>query len=229
MTENEDLRSTDDEPLDPAAMLALVEDQRRSVVGQIASFVPVILTMWGIVWLVGFGSLWLISGLAPAFALPVPVAVSIFVALLVAAIVVSAVLGARSGRGRRGNRAEAFSGIVYGVSWMVGGLAIVAFAQGLAYNGMPAALATVFYPVAYALFAGLMYVMSAALWRAVPMLVLGLWTILVAVAAPFFGVPTHYLVLALGCGLGFLVLAVVSSVHLARLRARAAGVEAGRG
>ena len=229
MTENEDRRSSDDEPLDPAAMLALVEDQRRSVVGQIASFVPAILTMWGLVWLVGFGALWLIDGLAPAFALPIPLAVSIFVVLLVTAIVVSAVLGARSGRGRRGNRGEAFSGIVYGVTWTVGGLAIVGFAQGLSFNGMPASLATVFYPVAYALFAGIMYVMSAALWRAVPMLVLGLWTIVVAVAAPFFGVPTHYLVLALGCGLGFLVLAVVSSVHLARLRARAAGTEVGRG
>ena len=229
MTDNEDLPSTDDEPLDPAAMLALVEDQRRSVVGQIAAFVPVILTMWGIVWLVGFGCLWLIDGLAPAFALPLPIAVSIFVVLLFSAIAVSAILGARSGRGRRGNRAEAFSGIVYGVSWAVGGLAIVGFAQGLSYNGMPAGLATVYYPVAYALFAGLMYVMSAALWRAVPMLVLGLWTIVVAVAAPFFGVPTHYLVLALGCGLGFLVLAVASSVHLARLRSRAAGTELGRG
>ncbi|WP_127819596.1 hypothetical protein [Microbacterium sp. CPCC 204701] len=229
MAENEDHLSTDDEPLDPAGMLALVEDQRRSVVGQIASFVPAILTAWGIVWLIGFGTLWLIDGLAPAFALPVPLAVSIFIVLLAAAILVSAVLGARSGRGRRGNRGEAFSGIVYGATWAVGSLAIVGFAQGLLYNGMPAGLFSVFYPVAYALFAGIMYVLSAALWRAVPMLVLGLWTLAVAVAAPFFGAPTHYLVLALGCGLGFLALAVASSIHLARLRARATGNEARRG
>ena len=230
MTDKEDLASTDDdEPLDPAAMLALVEDQRRSVVGQIASFVPAVLTAWGVVWLVGFGSLWLIDGLAPAFALPLPLAVSIFAALLAAAIAVSAVLGARSGRGRRGNSAEAFSGIVYGATWAVGGIAVVGFGQGLSFNGMPAGLAAAFYPVAYALFAGIMYIMSAALWRAVPMLILGLWTVMVAVAAPFFGTPTHYLVLALGCGLGFLALAVVSSVHLARLRARSTAKADGRG
>ncbi len=221
MTTSHDSTGPDDEaPLDPAAMLALAEDQRRSVEGQLASFVPVIVTAWGVAWLVGFGCLWLIDGLAPAFALPLPVAVGIFVALLAGAIVLSAVLGIRSGRGMRGNTGEAFTGIVYGCTWTVGSLAIVGFAQGLIFNGMSPELANVFYPIAFVMFAGIMYILSAALWRAVPMLFLGVWTLIVAVVAPFFGTPTHYLVLALGGGIGFLALGIASFVYLARLRAR---------
>ena len=213
-------RAADDAVLDPAAMLALLDDQRRSVERQMAAFVPIIVTAWGIAWLVGFGALWLIDGLAPAISLPAPVAFSIFGACLVAAIVLSAVLGARSGRGLRGNKGEAFTGIVYGSAWWIGSLGIVGLGQGLAFNGMSADLAAIYYPVAFVTFAGVMYVLSAAIWRAVPMLIVGVWTVAVAVAAPFFGVPTHYLVLALGGGLGFLALGVASSIHLARLRGR---------
>lgn len=210
-------------------MLALVDDQRRSVEGQLASFVPVIVTTWGIAWLVGFGCLWLINGLAPAFALPAPVAIGVFIALLAVAIVVSAVLGIRSGRGLRGSSGEAFTGIVYGCTWSLGGLAILGFGQALRVNGMTPELAGIFYPIAFVIFAGIMYILSAALWHAVPMLVLGVWTLVVAVAAPFFGAPTHYLVLALGGGIGFLVLGITSFVHLARLRARVTRGAARRG
>lgn len=218
-----------DDALDPAEMLALVEDQKRSVRGQLAGFVPVIVTAWGLTWLFGFGCLWLIDGLAPAFSLPPPVAIAIFVVLLVGAVALSAVLGMRSGRGMRGSSAEAFTGIVYGCTWTVGSLAIVGFAQGLIYNGMSPELANVFYPIAFVIFAGIMYILSAALWHAVPMLILGVWMLVVAVVAPFFGTPTHYLVLALGGGLGFLVLGIASFVHLSRLRSRVTNRVAGRG
>lgn len=217
----------DDEVLSPAEMLALASNQQRSMEGQVASFVPALVTMWGVVWLVGFGALWLIDGLRPSFALPLPAAVTVFVVLLVVAIVVSAVLGSRSGRGIRGNTASAFSGIVYGSTWTVGSLAIFVFAQGLAVNGMSSELANIFYPIAFVLFAGIMYIVGAAIWQAVPMLILGVWTVVVAVTAPFFGYPTHYLVLAIGGGVGFLILGVVSFVHLRRLRRSTRGSDRG--
>jgi hypothetical protein len=210
-------------------MLALVDDQRRSVERQMAAFVPFIVTAWGLAWLIGFGALWLMQGLAPAFWLPPSVAYSIFGVCIVAAIALSAVLGARSGRGLRGNRGDAFTGIVYGCAWWVGSIAIVGLGQGLYANGMSAELAAIYYPVGFVAFAGVMYVLAAAIWRAVPMLVVGVWTVLVAVAAPFFGDPSHYLVLALGGGLAFLALGVASFVRLRVLRSRVRGVEARRG
>lgn len=208
----------DDTPLTPEAMLTLLEDQRRSVEGQIASFVPAIVLAWGITWLLGFGALWLIDGVRPAFALPLPMAVAIFVVLLAASIALSAVLAIRSGRGMRGNPDDAFQGAVYGMTWWVGSIAIFVFAQGLFANGMDRELANIFFPVAFVLFSGIMYILSAAMWRAVPMLLLGVWTVVVCLVAPFFGYPTHYLVLALGGGIGFLVLAIASFIHLSRLR-----------
>ena len=43
---------------------------------------------------------------------------------------------------------------------------------------------------------GVMYLAGGALWRAVPMFVLGVILIVVAVGATFIGTPTHYLVYA---------------------------------
>ncbi len=201
-------------------MLALLDDQQRSVESQMAAFVPVIVGAWGIAWVAGFGALWLIDGLAPAFSLPAPVAVTIFVALLGAAIALSTVLGIRSGRGVRGTSGDAFTGAAYGATWMIGSLAVAGLGQGLIANGMSSALAGLYYPAAFVIFSGVMYMLSAAIWRAAPMLVLGVWMLVVGVAAPFFGAPTHYLVLALAGGGGLLLLSAASFVHLAGLRRR---------
>ncbi len=207
-----------DAPLSPEDMLALAARQQRSVEGQVAGFVPHILLVWGLVWLAGFLTLWLIDGLQPAFGIPLAVAVPIFVVLLLGGIGLSALFGIRSGRGFRGSGDDTFRGIVYGITWLVGALCIQAFGQALVVNGMDPDLANIYYPTAYVLFTGIMYFVSAALWRAVPMLFLGGWTILVGVIAPFFGYPTHYLVLAVAGGLGLLALAVASYIHLDRLR-----------
>ncbi|MFB8386352.1 hypothetical protein ACFC3F_04325 [Microbacterium sp. NPDC055910] len=220
----------EDAPLAPEQMLALLENQRRSVEGQVASFVPTIILTWGIAWLAGFGVLWMIDGLKPDLSIPLPVAATIFAILIVGAIVLSAILGIRSGRGMRGNAGDAFQGIVYGCAWMLGGIAIAVFGQGLIVNGMDPEVANIYYPVAYVLFAGLMYVVSGAMWRAVPALILGVWTIIVGLVAPFFGYPTHYLFMALAGGLGLIALAVAAFIHLARLRrtiARAGEVRRG--
>lgn len=219
------MRETDaDElPLDPAAALALVEDQKKTMTSRLANFVPVILLVWGIAWLFGFGAMWLIDGAKPTFSLPAPFAITVFVSLLVVAMTLSVVLAIRSSRGMRGNSSDAFAGAVYGCGWWIGGLGIMGLGGGLAANGMSRELAGVYYPVASVIFAGIMYVVAAAIWRAVPMLVLGIWTILVAVVAPFFGAPHHYLVLALGGGLGFLAMAATSFAYLAKMRARVNG------
>ncbi|WP_341944971.1 hypothetical protein [Microbacterium sp. LWH11-1.2] len=217
----------EEEALAPAEMLALMQAQQRSMEGRIAAFVPVLLTAWGVAWLVGLGSLWSIDGMRPGLTVPPVVALTIAVALIVGAIVLSAVLGARSGRGMRRDAATAFPAIVYGCTWSVGTVAIVVLGLGLLANGMDAALARIFFPTALVLFAGLMFVVGAAVWRAVPMLILGGWIVVVAAAAPFFGYPAVLLVLAVGGGFGFLVLAVLSFRHLARLRRPLAGARRG--
>ena len=223
MNTNEPSTLSDDAALDPAAMLALAQSQQKLIAGQMGSFVPLILLAWGIAWLLGFGALWLVDGLGDAFSLPIAVAAPIFGGLLLAAGALSTVLGIRSGRGLRGGKEGAFAGIVYGQSWWVGSVAVWLIGQALVVNGMSTELLGIFYPSAFIFFAGIMYISAGVIWKAIPMVALGLWSVVLSAVAPFFGNPTHYLIFAIAGGGSFLVASFASIVWLRRARHRIAG------
>lgn len=210
-------------PLDPAEMLALARSQQDAVSRRLARQIPWILVAWGVAWTVGFGLLWLIDGARPAFSVPLPVAAGAFAALMVAAIVVSAVVGTLSGRGIRSTPAAAFTGIVYGVTGSVAFVAMYVFAAGLVHNGMPPELQSIYFPVASSLIVGIMYLIAAAIWHQVPMIYLGGWIILVALVCPFFGYPHHYLVLATAGGGAFFVSALLLAIYTRTGRLRVGG------
>lgn len=219
MNSENDRDTADDAPLSPEQMLALVKDQQRSIAGQRGAFVHWILVAWGVAWLAGFGALWLASGGLAGVTVPIQVAAPVFAALLIAAGILSSILGIRSDRGVR-DQQGAFAGAAYGQLWWVGGLVIFVMGQALVFNGMQPALLGVFYPSAFIFFAGVMYVMAGVLWRAIPMVVLGGWSLLLSAVAPFFGMPTHYLVFALAGGGGFLIAALWSWLWTRRVRRR---------
>ena len=58
---------------------------------------------------------------------------------------------------------------------------------------------------------------SGAIWHAIPALVSGVWLVVVAVVAPFFHYPHHYLFLALAGGGAFIVLAIGSEIYSRRV------------
>jgi len=207
---------TADEPLaSPDEALALIREQQRSVTERTLGGVPWILVMWAISWGVGFLALWSgYEGGNPWFQLPLVVAAWIFGVLLVAAIVVSAVIGSRIGRGVRG--ASAFGGAIYGVSWSVSSLSVYLIGVALIRAGADASLMSLYFPAAFALIAGLMYFMGAALWRSIDQLVLGAIIIVTGTAAPFFGAPTNNLVMAVLGGGSFLIAAIVMRLSLRR-------------
>ncbi|RZS59662.1 hypothetical protein EV141_0894 [Microcella putealis] len=209
--------AVDDEPIDPAAALALIQQQNADVARQQLSGIPWILGVWGVAWGVGFLALWSgYEGGNPWFLLPLPVAGTIFGVLLVSAIVTSAVLGIRISRGVRG--ASGFSGAVYGFGWWAGSIAVYLLGIAFAREGASAELLSLYYPAAYGLVAGLLYFMGAALWRSVDQLVLGVIIIVASVVAPFFGAPTNNLVMALLGGGSFLVAGLVMHLNLRRGR-----------
>lgn len=203
-------------PADPAEMLRILEAQQDRMGRRMAAAVPAILGAWGLAWFIGFGMLWLIDGAKPALAVPLPVAVVAFIVLIAGALVTTAVLGIRSGRGIRSNPADAFTGAVYGTTWTVGFLAIYAFGAALSVNGMTPELANIYYPTVSTLFVGIMYIIAGAIWQTRAAVAMGGWIVLVAVVAPFFGYPTHYLVFALAGGGVFLVGAVVAWLWVRR-------------
>ena len=200
-----DENTTTDAPLDPAGMLALVRQQQRDIGLQLGGAVPYILLAWGVSWTLGFLSLWSVDGLPTG--LPLGAAVPVFVVLFVAAGGVSAFLGIRSGRGIRSSPDSAFTGTVYGVTWSIGFLGLTAIGIALIQWGL-GDLANLYFASVYVFFCGIMYIIAAAIWHAIPALVAGCWLVLVAATAPFFGYPGNYLVLAIAGGGAFLVMAV---------------------
>ncbi|WEO76527.1 hypothetical protein BJQ94_14290 [Cryobacterium sp. SO2] len=214
-----DTDTTDtDQPLDdPRAMLALLESQQRQVQNAQQSPVIWMYLIWGITWLVGFLALW--SGDTdgnPWFTIPDYLATPVFIVMLVASIVASAVLGIRINRGVRG--ISTFSGAVYGLSWSVCSAAFALVGTGLIGQGLSPELANLYFPAAYALMCGTIYLGGAALWRDVSQLVLGLVLLAVGAVSTFAGSPGNDLVLALGVGVAFLIAA--GSLAVRRRRGR---------
>lgn len=215
---------TEDTTREAVRMLALAEDQQRVIAARTGASVPLILLSWGIAWLAGFIVLWLIDG-PQRFSLPIAVAAPVVIALFLAAGAISTVLGARTGRGLRGSKTSAFAGVVYGQAWWVGSLAIWLLGMGLVSNGMDAALLSIFYPSAYVFFVGLMFGMGGIIWKAVPMLILGGWSIVVSAIAPFFGYPNSFLMFAIAGGGGFVIVSLASFFWVRSARARIDGVQ----
>lgn len=199
----------EDEPLDPAAALALVERQKNAVALLFTRPVIALLLVWGVAWFVGFLLLWSAAdGGNPWFRVP-PLAAGIaFAALIAVSIVISAIVGSRIGRGVRG--ASDFPVTVYGLSWSLFGLAIAALGVGLLLSGMPTVFPALYFPSAYAIMAGIMYLFGAALWNEKTQLWIGLLLLAIGSVAPFAGFPGNNLVMA-GGGLVFLVAAIVYS------------------
>ena len=196
--------ASDDAPLDPAGMLELLERQQSDVHRRTAKLIPWILFAWGVTWLVGYGALWLVDGLGPAFSLPLGVAVAVFVGLMAVSVALSAVLGGLSGRGMKASKQSNFTGAVFGCTCSVAFLAIYVVGAQLSALGMPAEVANVYFPVMYTLIIGILYLLAGAIWRAVPSVVLGGLLAAVALAAGFSAYPTPYLVIAVAGGGVFL-------------------------
>lgn len=216
-----------DSPLSASAALTLLDRQQRRVANERGRFVFPITLAWAVAWLVGFGALWSIDGPAvdhvgSGAGLPVPVALTIFLVLLVAAIAVSIVQGVRGGRGFKGS-ASAFTGTVYGISWSIVMIGIGVLGGALQAHGMSTTVGNIYYPCVYTFAVGLLYLLAGAIWHSVSSVVAGGCVILVAVIAAWFGYPNHYLVLAIGGGGTFLVLAIRDVVAGRRVRAQLAG------
>lgn len=183
-------------------MLDLVAAQQERVSQAQLSPIPWLYAVWGVAWLVGFLVLWSseLAGI-PWFTLPAALAAGVFVVLIGGAAVASVVMGMRVNRGVRG--ASSFGAAVYGLSWPLCGAAFFVLGAGLLRNGLSAELAALYFPSAFALMCGAVYLGGAALWRDTSQLVLGIALLAIGAAAPYFGSPANDLFLAVAAGGAF--------------------------
>lgn len=198
----------DDNSGDAREMLDLIDGQQRRVDRGLRLPVVWLYSIWAFAWLVGFLALYLaVIGVFD------PVAAGIvFAVLIVASIVASAVIGSRIGRGLRGQ--SQFAGTVYGISWSVCSIAFALLGTGLLAQGMPDGLAGIYFPSAYALMCGTLYLGGAALWHDTVQLVLGLALLVVGAVVPFLGLGPNLLVLAIAAAVIFGSGAVITARSL---------------
>ncbi len=165
---------------------------------------------WGLGYLVGFGGVWL----ADRGVLPDAVVPALLVLAGVVPVVSTSLTLARSNRGLAG--ASRRIGTLYGWAWVLGFAALCAINLRLTALGVPGPTLSLIWSGSALLVVGLLYLAGGALWNHVPQYVLGIWTLVTAVATVFVGYPTNFAVLALAGGGGFIVLGVWMHVRMRR-------------
>lgn len=191
---------------DPAAVLALIAAERERTRRRTAPSLAVIATAWGVAWLVGYLALFLtFDGVTSPWW-----AFTIFIGLLVLAVVITAVHIARRSAGLHGESATV--GAMYGWTWVVGfAAAALVFAAIVRLEVDPEVIAVLSNGVS-CLVVGLIYMAGGMLWREWRMFLLGGWIALAAGLASLAGAPAIYLVMALAGGGGFLLAALVDAL-----------------
>lgn len=213
--------------LSAAESLAVIEDQRVRV-GRELDVNPVVLyATWGVAWTLGFTAFALTA--AEVVRAPWWAGGTVFFALLIGAMVITAVHITRATRGIRGVSAEV--GAMYGWSWALGFGALAAINSGLINMGLTDQQIAVLWPATSLLIVGVLYLAGGALWRDRFQFGLGVWVLVTDAVSVFAGVPANYVVLAVAGGGGFLVAAAWFAVRRNRSagRSRAVGRDSAAG
>jgi hypothetical protein len=193
---------------------AIVQEARTRARRELVINAPVVYIAGGLVWLIGYGAMWLsVRGQHPYLA---PSGVSVAAVFILAAFAVAAVLitASRATEGVGGRSARQRSALL--ATWGTGYLILLIVQAAISGSVSPRTLAF----VAFAgplLLAGLIYLLVGALGRNRPAFVLGAWLVIVAVSCAWL-VPSVILATgALAAGGAFLLAAFIET----RLRARA--------
>ncbi|MCT9821462.1 hypothetical protein N3K63_14345 [Microbacterium sp. W1N] len=195
-------------PQDPREMLALMERTRRATARRLNGRYVGLLVLWAVAWAIGFTALWLTDGVGGVALLPTAVGWIVFAAAMIIAMVWSAVVGIGASRDGIRGRSQ-LQGALYGCSWSITMFAAWLLIAGLQRNGLDNEMSLLVYPGVYVFLVGVQYLAGGALWREVPMYVLGAALIVVAVIATFVGAPVHFLVYATAAPIAMLTVAVL--------------------
>ncbi|WP_143739008.1 hypothetical protein [Microbacterium sp. Yaish 1] len=199
----------DEQQADPAAMLALMQEQRRRTAHWVNRNYAVMLITWAAAWIVGFGSIWSAAagGGNPWFRIPTTPAWIVFGVVLMTGIVVSAVAGIRSGSGVRGP--SRLAGAMYGWTWTLSMFGAGLLIGAVQRTGADADVMAVLSPAIFVLLVGVLYLAGGALWRSPVQYALGIVMIATAIVASYAGPPTNYLVYATVGPLAMLIVATL--------------------
>ncbi len=163
-------------------------------------------TIWGVLLLLGYGSMWLLLRGQRPFHGTNPGAFAA-VTLLAAGSGLATVAQARAESGVGG--ASALRQRIHLLTLIAGLAGMFALEGALAHAGASRTVIGIFEAAAPILVAGLFYLSSSALWLDWPVSGLGMWLIAVAAGGAFAGPVGVWAVGALAGGLAFLLMAAI--------------------
>ncbi len=199
----------DEEPLTPAASLAMIDAERRRVTRRVRFNPAVINGAWAIAWLVGFGTAYLAHG--PHRLVPGWLGPTVPVVLILAALALSIGYATRVDAGITGPSRR--SAAMYGWTWTLGFAGLFVVNTALVRHGVPDRIAPLLWAASSLLLTGVLQLAGGALWRSRVMYATGAWTIVSAAGAVLAGIPGAFLVLSLAGGGGFALLTVWIAGH----------------
>jgi hypothetical protein len=204
----------EDQDMSVQEAAAAMQDARARAGKELVISAPVVYAAWGLVWLLGYGGMWLsVRGQHPYRG---PSGVSVAAVFVLAGFAVAAVLVIASkavagidGRSARDRR-------IILATWGIGYLIVVVLQAAISSSVSARTLAFVGF-AAPVLLAGLTYLLAAALGRIRPAFALGTWLLIVGASCAWLAPATILATCALAGGGGFLLMALIET----RLRAHA--------
>ena len=188
-------------PLSAKESLDLIDRQQAEMDRDFSGFVVTLNAMWAVLWFVAFAAFHVAGNGWPGPWYSYGVAAVIMGVAVLAGVVVSTVLGVRSGRGRRGP--SMVSGALYGWTWTVSYAALVAVNLSIMGRGLPDDAVPSLWIGSMMLLAGALSMAGGAMFRDIGQYVLGIWLLLVGIACVLVGADYQALAIAVGGLVGF--------------------------
>lgn len=195
-----DVRTDNDTP-DPRSMLQLAADQTQHTAHELHPRTDLMYLAWGLAWLLGFGAFALAAQSDPVIT---DTAAGVCLgALCIAAAVVTVWTVRRAADGVGGTSSRV--GLLYGLAWLVGFACMGAIMAGFSKGDFSADSQDLLGVVLPCLLVSLLYMAGSAVWQDTTQFVVGAWLAVTGAAAAWAGLPSAYLIAAVGGGGGLLV------------------------
>ncbi len=197
----------EDQDMSVQEAAAIVQDARTRARQELVISAPLVYTAWGLVWLLGYGAMWLsVRGQHPYRA---PSGASIAAVFVLAAIAVAAVLviASRAVAGIDGQSAR-YRRIIL-ATWATGYLILLLVQAAISSSVSTGTLAFVAFAGPLVL-AGLTYLLASVLEER-PAFALGAWLVIVGASCAWLAPATIVATCALAGGGAFLLIAVIET------------------
>lgn len=207
MQENTD----EDMGVDVGRAAVILGEAREQARHQLRIRYPVLFATWGLMYLLGYGSIWLSVREQHPYQGPTPAALLALTVIVAAALAITVVLVGRAVSGIGGS--SALQRRVYVLASLGGFIGLLTLEAALDHAGASRAVLGVYGAAAPVLLTGVIYAAAAATWLDWAGFGLGLWLIAVGAGSGFAGPVTVWAVEALAVSVAFLVMAALRFRH----------------